>query len=327
MGLVTRTGLRAAGCLLLLGLSQCHHLSRRATLAYMAVAAELAPDRVSIEISRSFLERHMNRLTIATAFTVDAVAGSPNPASFDGDLHFAGRAPEVGLRLVGEIKNAADADSAVGLLRRAVLSRAPLPIAGAWRLWPEHSLGWNEQQGRPIQRLDSPYPDHVFEIHPVIRVGDVDLLRTVYLTKGYRPGSGKRTLGIYQGAKCTLTVTPATITLETPTWLYNDVHFVMELTGARQQVVGDGRFVTARALDQDGEVLVEQLRMGFIAGTAPERAVQGLTRGARLHIWGLPRLNFAEMWRRAEGSRSDPSLLEGPLPYEIVVVGVYSAGE
>ena len=289
----------------------------------MAVAAELAPDRVSIEVSRSFLERYMNRLTIATSFTVDAVAGSPNPAGFDGDLHFAGRAPEVGLRLVGEIKNAAEADSAVVLLRRAVVSRAPLPITGAWRLWPEHSLGWNEQQGRAIQRLDSPYPDHVFEIHPVTRVGGIDLLRTVYLTEGYRPGSAKRTLDIYQDATCTLTLTPATIKLETPTWLYNDVHFVMELTDARHQVVGDGRFVTARALDQDGAVLVERLRLGFIAGTAPERAVRNLARGARLHIWGLPRLDFAEMWRRVEGARSDASLLEGSLPYEIIVVGVY----
>lgn len=317
-------GYRAAGCLLLLGLSQCHHLSRRATLAYMAVAAELAPDRVSVEINRSFLERHMNRLTIATTFTVDAVAGSPNPASFDGDLHFAGRAPEVGLRLVGEIKNAAEADSAVALLRRAAESHAPLRVSGAWRLWPEHSLGWSEQQGRPIQRLDSPYPDHVFEIHPVTRVADLDLLRTVHLTEGYRPGSAKRTLDIYQDATGILTVTGATITLETPTWLYNDVHFVMELTEARQQVVADGRFVMARALDPDGAVLVERLRMGFIAGTAPERAVRNLTGGARLHVWGLPRLNFAEMWRRAEGSRSDSSLLRGPLPYEIVVVGVYS---
>jgi len=32
------------------------------------------------------------------------------------------------------------------------------------------------------------------------------------------------------------------------------------------------------------------------------------------------------MWRRAEGSRSDPSLLRGPLPYEIIVVGVFPAG-
>lgn len=319
-----RAGYRAAaGLVLFLGLSQCHHLSRRATLAYMAVAAELAPDRVSLEISRSFLERHMNRVTISTSFTVDAVAGSPNPAAFDGDLHFAGRAPEIGLRLVGEIQNAADADTAVALLRRAAVSRTPLPLTGVWRLWPEHSLGSSEQQGRPIQRLDSPYPDHVFEIHPVTRVGSLDLARTVYLTEGYRPGSAKRTLGIYQDAQCTLTLTPSTIKLETPTWLYNDVHFVMELNEARQQVVADGRFVTARALDPEGEVLVERLRMVFIAGTAPERAVRNLRRGGRLHIWGLPRLDFTEMWRRAEGSRSDPSLLKGPLPYEIVVIGVY----
>ncbi len=290
---------------------------------YMQVAAELSPDRVKIEFRRSFLEAYKNRVTIETNFSVDAAASSPNPSALDGDLHFAGRAPEIGLRLVAEIKNAAEADSAVALVRHAAAARRPAALTGVWRIWPEHSLGASEQQGRPIQQLESPYPDHVFEIHPVTRTGSISLLHTLHVPDGYKPGSAKRTLDMYQDATCKLTVTPTTVTFETPTWLYNDVHFVMEITGATQLVVPDGRFVTASARDSDGDLLVEGLRMVFVGGSAAERTVRTLTRGARLHVWGLPRLNFDELSRRATESRKNPALLEGPMPYEIIVLGIY----
>ncbi len=293
-------------------------------MIYMDVAAELSPERVKIEFRRSFLETYKNRVTIETNFTVDAAASSPNPSAFDGDLHFAGRAPEIGLRLVAEIKNAALADSAVALARRAAATRRPVALTGVWRIWPEHSLGASEQQGRPIHPLNSPYPDHVFEIHPVTRIGGINLIQTLQVLDGYKPGSAKRTLESYQDATCKLTVTPTTVTFETPTWLYNDVHFVMEITGATQLVVADGRFVTASARDTDGNLLVESLRMVFVGGSSAERAVRTLARGARLHVWGLPRLNFAELSRRAAESGKNPALLEGAMPYEIIVLGIYS---
>lgn len=293
-------------------------------MIYMDVAAELSPERVRIEFRRSFLERYKNRVTIETQFTVDAAAAAPNPSAFDGDLHFAGRAPEIGLRLVAEIKNAALADSAVALARRAASTHQPVALTGVWRIWPEHSLGASEQQGRPIQPLDSPYPDHVFEVHPVTRIGGINLMHTLQVLDGYKAGSAKRTLESYQDAKCKLIVAPTTVTFETPTWLYNDVHFVMEITDASQLVVADGRFVMASARDTDGNLLVEDLRMVFIGGSSAERVVRSLSRGARLHVWGLPRLNFAELSRRVAESSTNAGLLEGPMPYEIVVLGVYA---
>lgn len=293
-------------------------------MIYMDVAAELSPERVKIEFRRSFLEAYKNRVTIATSFTVDAAASSPNPSAFDGDLHFAGRAPEIGLRLVAEIKNAAENEGAIALARSAASTGRPLQLTGAWRFWPEHSLGASEQQGRPIPQLESPYPDHVFEIHPVTRIGSFDLVPSLHVLDGYKPGSAKRTLESYQDARCRLTVTPTTVTFETPTWLYNDVHFVMEITGDSQLVVSDGRFLTASARDSDGTLLVEGLRMVFVGGSSAERAVRSLARGARLHIWGLPRLNFAELSRRIRESGSNPALLEGSMPYEIVVLGIYA---
>ena len=315
---------RAAGYFLLAcALAQCASVGRRASVIMTGVASRLSPGDVRIEIKRSFLEAYKDKVTIQVTFTVDKAAGSINPTSFDGDLHFAGRAPEIGLRLVGEIKNAAEADSAVAQVRRAESTRRPIQLTGAWRVWAEHSLGRPEQQDRPLPELETPHVEHVFEIHPVTRIGGISLLQTLHTNEGYKPGSAERTFGIYQDADFRLRATPTTVIFDTPTWLYNDVHFLMEITGSGQKVVADGRFVTGSALDLDGKLLVEQLRMVFVEGTAPERAVRSLERGARLHVWGMPRLNFAEISKRAAEAGTTSGFVEGPLPYEILVLGVY----
>jgi hypothetical protein len=67
--------------------------------------------------------------------------------------------------------------------------------------------------------------------------------------------------------------------------------------------------------------------MLFVKGTAPERAVRLLKRGARLHVYGIPRLDFAEISRRARDSAKNPALLQGALPYEIIILGVYANGK
>ena len=118
-------------------------------------------------------------------------------------------------------------------------------------------------------------------------------------------------------------MTPTTITFDTPPSLYNDVHFLMEISAGGQQIVEGGRFVTASALDLEGKLLVEGLRMVFIAGTAPERVVRKAQPGTRLHVWGLPRVSFAEISRRVREAGTSPGVLEGSLPYELVILGVY----
>lgn len=321
--MVTRHLRTPAYLVLACSLAQCASLGRRASLAYTAIAAQLAPDEVRVQIDRSFVEAYKDRVTIDATFTVDESSPAPNPIVFDGDLHFAGRAPEIGLRMVGEIKNAREVEATVVLVQRAATTHQPIKLSGAWRIWAEHSLGRPEQQGRPLAPIETPHPEHVFEIHPITRLGTIDLLETLHPVEGYKPGSAKPIFESYQGAKLKLRATPASVTFDTPTWLYNDVHFLMEITETSQRVVSDGRFVTAKVLDLEGNLLVEQLRMVFVKGSAPERAVSRLSRGARLHLWGIPRLDFAEISRRVTAS-SNPSIVdESPLPYEMIVVGVY----
>lgn len=72
-----------------------------------------------------------------------------------------------------------------------------------------------------------------------------------------------------------------------------------------------------------GHVLAEHTRMVFVKGTPPERAVRGLRRGARLHVFGLPRINVAEVLRRVEASATDPVQLTWSIPSEIVIAGAF----
>ena len=312
--------LPAAG--LVAGLLGCPTAARRATILYTNVVAAMSPKDAIIDIKRSFLERHKDRITIDAHFTVDNAMESPNANLLDGDLHIGGRAPEIGLRLVAEIKNADSAARAREVVQRAESTHVALALTGVWRLWPEHAL-LPESQGQNVQPLATPNPDHLFELHPVIRVGGIDLLHTFHPVPGYRPGNAERTFGIYQKADCKMELYDSTVRLTISNWLYNDVHFVMELSGDPQVVVEDGRFVTAAALALDGTRLVEGLRMALVKNSGPEQAVRRLRRGGRLHVWGLPRVSFAELSRRMAGA-SRGAVLEGSLPYEIIVLGVYA---
>jgi len=174
----------AALFLLLVVLSGCAYLAREATRVYMTVNAQFSDKDIEFQINKSFIEKYKDRVGITTTFTVDQAMQNPVARIFDGDLHMAGRAPEIGLMAVAEIANGALAKKSVDLL-------------------------------------------------------------------------------------------------------------------------------------------VKRLRMVFAKDTPPEKAVRLLKRGARLHVYGLPRMDFAEVSRRVRGSRTDPTLLTKPLPYEIIIQGVY----
>jgi hypothetical protein len=230
----------AALVLLICVLGGCAFLAREATRAFMNVNELFSARDIEIQINKSFLEKYKDRVSIATTFTVDQAMQNPAARIFDGDLHMAGQAPEIGLPAVAEIANGASAKKAADLV---------------------HSV----------------------------------------------EGTGK----------------PKTVSIVTRKGLYNDVEFLMEISDERQIVVPGGRFVIASARDMKGDLLVKRLRMVFASGTPPEKAVKLLKRGDRLHVYGLPRVDFAEVSRRMRGSHKDPALLVKPLPYEIIIQGVY----
>ena len=153
----------------------CGLIARQATIAYIAVNSHFSPKEIEIALNKSFIEAYKNRVTIHTTFTVDKAMASPLPAAIDGDLHLAGRAPQVGLPIVGEIANAADEKAAIDLVHGSEGTGKPLKVSGVWRIWPEHPGSAEEVQGKPLEALGSYRPDHVFEIHPVTAINAVQL--------------------------------------------------------------------------------------------------------------------------------------------------------
>jgi hypothetical protein len=304
-----------AGCV-----TACALVAREGTIAYLAVTS--GTKDITVQIHRSFIERYKNRVTIDATMTVDRVMPEPFPPSLDGDLHFSGRAPQVGLPIVAEISNAKAHKDAMEAAHRAGGSGTPIRIAGVWRVWPEHATGGPETQGDSLGAYRMANPSHVFEIHPVTRLSGIELLDSFVPVDGFKPGDAERTIPIYEKASCTLKVNRDTVSVTTPAGLYNDVEFIMEIIDD-QQVVDDGRFVNAAVHDTKGGLLVNSVRMVFAAGTPPEVAVRRRRRGDRLHVFGMPRVSFAELSRRVRAAAQNPAVLTGTLPYEIIVLGVY----
>ena len=314
----------AAALFLLMGaLNGCAFLARGATVAYLSANALFSKKEIEIEINKSFIERYKDRVSINATFTVDKAMQNPVARFFDGDLHLTGRAPEIALPVVAEIANAASAKEVTDLVHGAEGTGKPLKISGVWRIWPEHSAGVKEQQGEPLEAAESNFPGHVFEIHPVTKINGIEILDTFKPVEGFLPGDDKATFAVYEKVECTITVKPKTVSIVTRQGLYNDVEFLMEGAGDRQIEAPGGRFVMASARDLKGNMLVERLRMVFARDTPPEKAVRRLKRGDRLHVCGLPRVDFSEISRRVRNSKRDLSLLAKSLPYEIIIVGVY----
>ena len=140
--------LAAAALVLLMGvLNGCAFLAREATTVYLNVNALFSAKEIEIEINKSFIEKYKDRVSIKATFTVDKAMQNPIAPMFDGDLHMAGRAPEIALPVVAEIANAASEKKATDLIHGAEGTGRPLKISGVWRIWPEHGGGVNRSRG------------------------------------------------------------------------------------------------------------------------------------------------------------------------------------
>src|SRR5205809_4243491 len=141
---------------------------------------------ISLTLKNSFIKKFKNRATINSQFVVDHSKGKPNPASKDADMHVAGRDPQtIGLPTVAEIMNAKEFEAAVEAANAAEGTNSPIAISGAWRIWNEHSGDQEFTQGKAVPAAKTSNPDHVFEIHPIVQIGDVALHNSFHPIEGY----------------------------------------------------------------------------------------------------------------------------------------------
>ena len=303
--------------------SGCAWFVQKATNTYMTVDSLFKPKHVKIELLTSFVERNKDNVQIKASFKVDKAMGSPLPAPIDGDLHFAGRSPQIQLAAVAEIANAAHQQEAVNLVHAAQFSGKPLELTGIFRIWPEHAASSKVEQGKHVDPLDSDTPDHVFEIHPITKINHLSIVSSFTTVDGFLPTGADKAFDTWQKSTCTISYAGDKIAIVAETGLPNDVEFIMQVIGPGREVTG-GRFIPAAALNLDGKMRVDHLRMVFATNTPPEVMARHLKKGDRVHVYGMPRLDLEELARRVKELPRKGAEDKQPLPYEVSILGVYS---
>ena len=302
-----------------------YHATLR-TLALFVVIFVLAPvisqAQIQIILKNTFIEKEKNRATVDATFTVDKAHPRPNPGSKDGDLHIAGRAPEIGLPIVAEIMNAKDEDSAVDLIHNVEGKNQPVKMSGAWRIWCEHGGESVQRQGATLEPFDTTNPDHVFEIHPITSLNGQSIVDSLRPINNFKTKDAETAFMSYENKKSQIIPGKTTTTILTSMGGFNYVEFRIELL-EKPFAVSDGMLVFAKVMDLDDEILVQKRRMVFVKGSAPETAVKNLNKGAKLHVLGVPRINLALVSFRTKNAKTVPGILNWNLPYEMLIVGVY----
>jgi len=134
--------------------------------------------------------------------------------------------------------------------------------------------------------------------------------------------AAEQTFLTYERTRFRIIPGETTATLVTRMAGFNYVDFKIGLL-ADPVEVEDGLMVMASVFDLKGDLLVHKRRMVFVKNSAPEKAVRDKTKGAMLHVIGVPRINLKLVSWRLENATERPDALEWDLPYEMVIVGVF----
>ncbi len=280
---------------------------------------------ITITLNKDFIDKFKNRATIDATYSIDQAHKRPNPPSKDGDIHIAGRAPEISLAAVAEVMNAAAQLSARTLVTDST-GGDPVKLTGAWRIWCEHGGDVEHIQGSPLEPFDTTNPPHVFEIHPLTKLNNVSVTSGWKPIVGFTAKDAEQAFLNYERTRSHIVPGADTITIVTTMAGFNYTEFRIELTEDPVKV-DDGLMTFATVMDLRGNELVHKRRMVFVDGTPPAQKVAGLKKGASLHVLGLPRISLTLVDFRAAHA-DDPQfkgkdILNWSLPYEMIIAAVY----
>lgn len=304
-------------------------MNARRVLTFCVAFALASPTfGAEVLLKTSWIEANKNRVTLKgpVAFTVDKAHKRPNPVgegAQDGDLHMAGRAPDVGLPMVAEIVNAATPSSAKALadVKAAAGTNHSIQLSGVWRLWFEHPSSATQQQGATIPVPKDTNPDHSFEIHPITQFGGDDLDADFVPIDGYTAHPADACFKHYESLVFTVTRGSSVTSIQAKKAGFNYADFVLVAAGAPAQSEDGGWMVLATVQDTKGNVLVSTpRRMVAAPNTHPADAVKALKAGGRLHVIGIPRVNLERLM--AEASKTPGQAVNVKGAYEIILVGV-----
>jgi len=284
--------------------------------------------QVEIILRKSFIDSMKDRVSYTGEFVLVAAPEKPHPAAEDGDLHMSCLEKKIGLPIVAEIMNAKDNKEAVKFTHFTAGTDKQVAITGVWRIWAEHTVkekGDNKMNYDPKKhaqggkyQFSGTNPPHVFEIHPILQIGGVNCLNTLEEIDGYDYKSPEKAFAAYANAKCELTDVDTKIQISTSTLGFNYAEFWIKPINEGLLITDDGRFLTCDIYNEAGEIIANNIRVGFVKGSAVETAVMNLNSVEKLHLMGMPRINLHDVAQNIEGNNGVPT--EQSLPYEMIAI-------
>lgn len=284
----------------------------------------LCQAEIVIHLKKSFIETYKLKATIeVNDFYIDMAHKRPNPPSKDGDLHIAGRSITIGLPVVAEIMNAKFEKAAVDLVHKMETSGSPVSLKGIWRIWCEHAGDDTQTQGEIVSKITTTNPSHVFEVHPVLSLGDLNLRDSLIPIVGYTYKTCQDAFYKYENTPCKLIQSADTVTIETRGVGYNYAEFKIQL-GEDESIkeTEDGYFAICKVLDLDDEMVSQKTRVVIAKDTKPANYISELKNKKSLRVVGIPRINLSLISWRIANAKENPGVLNWNLPLEMIIAAV-----
>lgn len=260
----------------------------RKALSLLSAFILLVPtlEAETLTLSTDFVNQNKNRATVAIQFELDVHLKSPHrigSSGDDGDVHMAGRAPEIQLPMVAEIMNAGlkHQSASIDLMNQTGPGQT-VPITGAWRIWFEHPSAGDQTQGENVDVPADSNPAHVFEIHPITKFGTNDIAKTSFVPidkpsaphdvpEDYQAYPASKAFGAYEKLQATINVSDTSVSITAKKAGYNYTEFLLEPVG--KSVRGDdGTFVLANVYDvSDPETPVTAAPAVWFSSVTPSR--------------------------------------------------------
>jgi hypothetical protein len=300
------------------------HLTKLLAICGFILHVNFSFCQIQITLRQSFIDSIKNRVTIHVDYIIDKAHAHPNPPSKDGDMHIAGRAEIVGLPIVAEIMNAASQTNAVNKVHSVEGSDQTTDLTGVWRLWCEHAGNDEQIQGETLTRFTTTNPAHVFEIHPITKINNNNLLTSLKPINGFTYKKAEDALMRYAGTRCQIVPeNNNAVIIQTNGVGFNYVECKVEIAGD-PFIVDDGRFIFCKILTTDDEIVAQNVRVAFVKDSKPEKKTKTMHAGDVMRIIAIPRIDLALVSFRINHAEDPkfPNILSWNLPFELVAVAV-----
>jgi hypothetical protein len=240
----------------------------------------------------------------------------------DGDIHVYGQDTVIGLNVVAEVMNAGEeAQKAAGkLFKNASKEDEVLRVQGVWRIWCEHGRKGIHKQGVTKSPEDL---DHVFELHPVTHVDNIDLTGSFITNEevnSYTEAS--KAFRHYNKLKCKLKVSSDSIYITLTKSLFNYAKFMIDVP-AKVEEHGDFISWYGDVRDSTGTKLPGyDVRMIAVKGTRCYTELLGASKEKMITVIAEPRLNLELISMLANAQQKPSEYISYDLPYEMVITAI-----